>query len=50
MTDQKDNSKQLEATSESSQEDNQQESQKPATSKERLRFKKKDMYEIKFNF
>lgn len=46
MTDNKDNSKKPE----SSQDDNTQSPKKSAIKKDRLKFKKEDMYEIKYNF
>ena len=50
MTDNKDNSKKPESTSESSPDDNTQASKKSVSKKGRLKFEKKDMYEIKYNF
>ena len=50
MTDNKDNQKKQEQTPECSEEDKEQASQKPDKKKGRLKFKKEDMYEIKYNF
>ena len=50
MADNQDKVKQPDATSEVSQEDNQQASQKPETKKHRLKFKEEEMYKIKYDF
>ena len=46
----KDNSKKQEQTSEYSQQDRTEASQKPERKKAKLKFKKEDMYSIKYDF
>lgn len=50
MTDNKDNPKKQEQTSESHPQDATETSQQPTKKKERFKFKEEDMYKIKYNF